>query len=108
MAWEIVSYESKRGDKPVEEFIKSLNDITGAKVTHNLDLLEKYGYQLRMPHAKKIHKVIYELRIRGTEDVRILYVFKKRKIILLHGFKKKTNSLPGKEIEIAVKRSYCT
>ncbi len=90
MSWEIVLFESIRGEKPVEEFVNSLNDITAAKVAHTLDLLEKYGYQLGMPHSKKIHNEIYELRIRGSEEVRILYAFRMNKIYLVHGFKKKT------------------
>jgi len=104
MSWEIVLFESNRGEKPVEEFINDLSDISTAKIAHNLDLLEEYGHQLGMPHSKKIDKELYELRIRGTEEIRIFYTFRKNRIYLLHGFKKKTQKTPSKEILIAFKR----
>jgi phage-related protein len=104
MSWKIILFESRRGDKPVEEFINSLSNSTAAKVAHNLDLLESYGYQLGMPHVKKIHKEIFELRIRGIDEIRVLYVFHKNRIVLLHGFKKKSQKTPEKEILTALKR----
>jgi len=104
MPWQIILFETRRGEKPVEEFINSLGDATAAKVSHTIDLLEKYGYRLGLPHAKKIDSDLSELRIRGSEEVRIFYSFRKNKIFLLHGFKKKSQKTPYKEINIAVKR----
>jgi phage-related protein len=104
MPWQVILFETKRGEKPVEEFIFSLNDNTAAKVAHTVELLEKYGYRLGMPHTKQIEKGLYELRIRGLEEIRIFYTFSGNKIYLLHGFKKKTQKTPGNEIIIALKR----
>jgi len=62
-----------------------------------------------MPHAKKLTGKIYELRIRGKEEVRIIYAFVKNRIYLLHAFKKKTQKTPIREIKIALRRlSYLT
>ena len=48
-----------------------------------------------MPHAKKFENYLYELRIRGKEEIRIIYGFKGKTIYLLHGFKKtKTENAP--------------
>ncbi|OGE14710.1 hypothetical protein A3F00_03480 [Candidatus Daviesbacteria bacterium RIFCSPHIGHO2_12_FULL_37_11] len=89
---------------PVEEFIRSLDRSTVSKFTHNANLLEKHGPILGMPHSKKLTPDLYELRLRGKEEVRIIYGFIGRKIYLLHGFKKKTQQIPTKEIEVAQKR----
>ena len=99
MAWKVIVFESKRGEKFVEEFVKSLSPDTVAKIVHGVDLLEKYGPFVGMPHSKKLGKYIYELRIRGKEEIRIIYVFVRNKIYLLHGFKKKQQKVPRKEIE---------
>lgn len=104
MTWTIKVYESKRGEKPVEEFIKSCQPATIAKISHATDLLEKHGSLLSWPHSKKLTSEIYELRIRGREEVRITYAFKDRIICLLHAFKKKTQRTPRKEIEVSQKR----
>jgi len=105
MGWKILLFETKRGEKPVEEFIKSLDESTVAKVAHKIDPLEKHGAYLSMPHTKKLTSVLYELRIRGKVEIRIIYVVINRIIYLLHAFQKKTQKTPAKELEIAKKRS---
>jgi len=104
MAWEIFIFRSERKQKPVEEFILSLEAKTRAKVSHHKQLLETYGPLLSMPYAKKLTDKVYELRVRGKEEVRILYSFVNKKVWFLHGFKKKTRKTPSKEIKIAEKR----
>lgn len=104
MAWEIVVYETNRKEKPVEEFVKAQNFQTKSKIIHLIDLLQKHGPILGMPHSKKLISKLYELRIRGKQETRILYCFKKEKIYLLHAFKKQTQKTPRKEMEIALKR----
>ncbi|MEK7589787.1 MAG: type II toxin-antitoxin system RelE/ParE family toxin [Patescibacteria group bacterium] len=88
----------------LEKFIQSLDSETIAKVTHTIELLEKFGNSLSMPHSKKIAEEIFELRIHGNKKVRILYAFYNKEAILLHGFVKKTAKIPKKEIKIATNR----
>lgn len=102
--WHIVAFETSRGEKPVEAFIKVQQSQTQAKIAHLLDLLEKYGPLLGMPHIKKIATDLFELRIRGREEIRIFFTCKEKNIYLLHGFKKKTQKTPVKEIALALKR----
>ncbi|MEK7611004.1 MAG: type II toxin-antitoxin system RelE/ParE family toxin [Patescibacteria group bacterium] len=104
MAWEVWIYESERGEKLVEEFISTLEASTIAKVSHLIDLLEIHGPFLGTPHTKKVSPNLYELRIRGHQEVRILYTFFNNKICLLSGFQKQTQKTPSKEIEIALGR----
>jgi len=89
---------------PVEEFIYKLQKPTIAKVLKTIELLEQFGYQLGMPHAKKIRLDLFELRVRGIQEVRILYTFKDQKIHLIHAFVKKTQKTPPKEIDTALKQ----
>ena len=57
-----------------------------------------------MPYAKKITDQLYELRIRGKVEIRIIYGFKNNEAVLLHIFKKKQNKIPRKEINTAEER----
>lgn len=57
-----------------------------------------------MPHSKKLTTDLYELRIRGKQETRIIYGFIKNNIYLLHAFKKQKQQTPRKEIETALKR----
>jgi phage-related protein len=57
-----------------------------------------------MPHSKQVRDDLFELRLRGKREVRIFYIFRKNKVILLSGFLKKTQELPKKEIEKALQK----
>lgn len=104
MAWKVIAYESLRGEKPVETFIMSREPATISKITHHIDLLEHHGPLLGMPHAKKLSSTLYELRIRGKQEIRITYAFVKNTIYLLHAFKKQTQKTPRKELTISTQR----
>lgn len=88
-------------DKQLENFVCSLDRTAHNRVLRMLDILEKAGYQIRMPHAKKVSRNLFELRTQGTEQVRIFFTYHQKKIILLHGFVKKTQHIPIYELRFA-------
>ncbi len=88
----------------VKAFIKKLQKPTQPKVLRGIELIEQYGQYLAMPHVKKITNLLYELRIRGIQEVRILYFVQEETAILIHAFVKKTQKIPRREIETAEKR----
>ena len=66
-------------------------------------MLEQYGNQLREPYSKSLGDGIFEIRAKvGTDITRVLYFFYyEGRIILTHGFVKKTQKTPPSEIERA-------
>jgi len=92
-------------DASLDKFIKSLEKPTIAKVLRIIDLLERFSYNLGSPHSKKVRARLYELRIRGTQEVRLFYCFHKSRIFLLHGFIKKSQRIPGREINLALEKT---
>ena len=102
-------YTKENGKIPVKEFLLSLSPKLRAKAFSDIDLLRKHGSELREPYVKplkgKANKGLYELRIKFSSDIaRIFYfTFYDNKYILLHGFIKKTDKTPQKEIDIAIK-----
>lgn len=91
-------------DGQVEEFVCSLDESTSAKVLRVLDLLEMFGSRLNLPHSKKVHARLFELRIRGKQEVRVLYAFYGGEAVLLHGFMKKSQRIPKREISLALQK----
>ena len=85
-------------------FIKILQKPTQSKVVRGIILLEHYGNSLNMPHVKKVTRELSELRIRGQQEVRILFTVRKGNAYLLHGFVKKTQKIPEREIKTAETR----
>lgn len=96
-------FETERGQKPVEEFIDTLEENMQVKVLRQISLLKDYGNKLREPHSSIIGNGIYELRIIESGNiVRILYFFRVGKtIILTNGIVKKTQKLPPSAIKLA-------
>ena len=91
-------------DTSLEKFIKSLQKPTVAKVLRTIDLLEKFGPKLGLPHTKKVSTRLFELRVLGKQETRIFYSFHKSQIFLLHGFVKKSQKIPQKEIKVALQK----
>lgn len=88
----------------LDDYLKSLEASTYTKILKQINLLREYGHNLGMPYSKYITKNLYELRIRGTQEIRIFYTVHKGIIILIHAFIKKTQKTPTKEIETALRR----
>ena len=106
MSWQIKFYEKVSGESPVEDFLTSLPSKLLAKTLHEIDLLKEFGTSLREPHVKNIGDGIWELRTQLRNDLtRIFYFTTSGKIfVMLHGFVKKTRTMPSKEFEIARER----
>lgn len=104
--WEIVYYQTRRGESPIFEFIRGLELGARAKVSNALDLLKDYGVRLGSPHVKKlVGTEIRELRVVGGDSIRIFYIaVVGKKFLLLHGFQKKKQKTEQKEISKAEAR----
>lgn len=110
MNWEVKFYQKENGEVPVSDYIKSLPAKHQAKVTREIDLLENLGIWLQYPHTKDLegdeYKGLYELRIKfSSNNMRIFYfLFDENKFIMVHGFTKKTDYTPKRELDIAKHR----
>jgi phage-related protein len=104
--WEIGYYTTSSGREPVKEFIEDLADKPRSKVYNTLELLTEFGTGLGLPHAKKvIDTPLWELRILGEKSLRFFYIAKVgQTFLLLHGFTKKRQKTPNKEIKVAMGR----
>ncbi len=91
-------------DSSLERFISKLDKPAIAKTLRTIDLLERFGHNLGLPHSKKISARLFELRIHSAQNVRIFYTFHKSKIFLLHAFIKKSQKIPQREINIAFQK----
>lgn len=95
----------KTFDDILDDFITQLEKPIGTKVARHINLLEQFGSELRMPYSKSLGNHLFELRIRGQQEVRIFYTFHEDKAVLLHGFIKKTQKTPAREIETAMSKA---
>lgn len=89
--------------KQVREFIADQPDETQAEYLKIAERLEQDGYLIE-PFAKKLNSQLFEFRIRRGQQVRVFYCYQgKDYVIGLHGFVKKTQHTPQRELEQAMR-----
>jgi phage-related protein len=101
MAWSI-TYQTKA----VESFILGLPDGLLARYLRLTDMMLEFGANLGMPHTRAMSDGLFELRIKGKEGIaRVFYcTLVGQQIIMLHGFIKKSEKTPLKELRLARER----
>jgi len=87
----------------VHAFIEGLDVPLDARVNKMLDLLENRGYELRMPFSKPVGNGIFELRVVGAVQIRLLYFFHEGEAVVIHTFFKKTEQLSRRDIDYALR-----
>jgi len=101
--FDIGFYDTPNGKKPAKEFIEKLEFKMRAKMLRLINMLAVNGNELRRPYSAHLSDGIFELRATvGSNTTRILYFFfVENRIILTHGFVKKTDAVPPAEIQRA-------
>ena len=98
----VVYYVDKQRDNPVWDFIEALPPNERMKCFEYIAYLEEMGEMVKRPVGDYLGNKLYELRPKQT---RILYFFiLKDYAVLLHAFRKKTDEIPKREMDVAQKR----
>jgi phage-related protein len=97
--YEVLFYETVEGRCPTQDFLEELPLKVRAKITKWVDLLKREGPGLPRPYADVVRGKIRELRVSfGGMHHRLLYFFHGKRIIVTHGFVKKTAAVPDEEL----------
>jgi phage-related protein len=101
--WLIRTFTTDAGGKPVDDWIRSLDPAARAELAWTIELLKRHGIELGMPYVRSLGDGLWELRAREADGIyRILYFhWKGRTFGLLHGFTKKTQATPKRELDMA-------
>ena len=105
MSYKVKVYKDNSGNEPVVEYLNALPAKHKAKALRAIDLLEEFGRELKEPYAKHLEGELWELRVKQASDIsRILYFAEVGdSFVLLHGFIKKTQKTPKKELDRALR-----
>jgi phage-related protein len=101
MNWEIIYY-----NEAVRLWVDSLPVGIRAYYARITREMRKFGPNLGMPYTRALGDELFEIRARGKEGIaRIFYgTVVCGKIIILHGFVKKTDKTPRRELATARRR----
>jgi phage-related protein len=98
-------FETGTGRKPVKEWLLDLARDDRRVVGKDIQKVE-FGWPIGMPYCRPLGHGLWEVRSDLTDGTiaRVMFCIVAGEMVLLHGFIKKTQKTPAKEIDLALKR----
>ena len=104
--WLVVFYVDENGNEPIKDFLTKLDLKTQARFDWSIEQLKVRNITAKEPLVRHLEGKIWELREESTTNIyRLLYFFfTGKQIVFVHGFQKKKQKTPRREIETAIER----
>jgi len=103
---EVIFFRTSAGGEPVREWLRSLSPIEDRKqIGVDIKTVE-FGWPIGMPVCRPLGDGLYEVRSSLTQNriARVLfYIDARSRMVLLHGFIKKTQKTLPADMELARK-----
>ena len=98
-----IFYCTEAGGEPVREWLRGLSPEDRKRIGEDVKTVE-FGWPIGMPVCKPLGDGIYEVRATLAQNriARMLfYIDKQGRMVLLHGFIKKTRKTPDEDLDLA-------
>ena len=98
-------YRSDSGREPVRKWLKGLSPAGRKIIGEDIKDVE-FSWPLGMPLVRSLSHGLWEVRsnLSGTRIARIIFCVDEERLVLLHGFIKKSQKTPQKDMELARRR----
>src|SRR5579862_836833 len=98
-------YRSDSGREPVREWLKGL-ELEDRKVIGEDIKDVEFSWPIGMPLVRSLDRELWEVRssLPRRRIARVLFCVEHGYMVLLHGFIKKTQGIPRRDIEVALRR----
>lgn len=98
-------YELPSGRVPVREWLKHMSSEDRKIIGEDIKFLE-FGWPVGMPVCRALGSGLWEVRSQITQGriSRVLFCIHGGRMVLLHGFVKKTQKTPDGDRDLALKR----
>ena len=98
-------YRSDGGHEPVREWLKGLEAEDRKVVGEDIKDVE-FSWPIGMPLVSSLGRESWEVRSRLPRGriARVLFCVEQGRMVLLHGFIKKTHKTPQHDLDLALKR----
>lgn len=101
----VVFYREESGKEPVREWLMELDKEDRKTIGTDIRTVQ-IDWPIGKPLVSPFGNGLWEVRSKiGNRISRILFVFNDGKIVLLHGFIKKTQKTPPNDLKLALKRA---
>lgn len=102
MSWKVDFYSTK-----VKDAIKAWPESLSTRFLKIAERIEQHGPEaVGMPHIRPLKKGLFEIRVKGAEGIARapFCMIKGKVVIVLSEFIKKTQEMPLREMETALRR----
>jgi len=100
----VVFFRLDSGREPVREWLRGMSRDNRKTLGEDIKTLQ-FGWPVGMPLARKMDVDLWELRSTISSGIaRTLFTVYQKKIVLLHGFVKKSQKTPSNELATAKRR----
>ena len=100
----VAFFRTETGREPVREWLKSLPREERRIIGEDIKAIQ-FGWPLGMPLVRKLAAGLWEVRSRCPGRIaRVLFTTGEGKMVLLHGFIKKSRKTPAEDLELAKNR----
>lgn len=98
-----IFYRTETGGEPLRDWLRSLSGDDKRRIGEDIKTVE-FGWPLGMPITRPLGDGLFEVRTRlaGHRISRVIfYIDAMQRMVLLHGFIKKTQRIPIEDLNIA-------
>jgi phage-related protein len=98
-------YENANGNQPVKEWILGLSEEDRKRIGRGIQKVE-FGWPLGMPYCRGLGSSLWEVRTDLTDGKigRVIFAVVNGRMVLLHGFIKKTQQTAARDLKLALRR----
>ncbi len=98
-------YAAANGRRPVREWLLDLPKTDRSVIGKDIQKVE-FGWPIGMPYCRPLGHGLWEVRsdLSGGRITRVMFCIVHGEMVLLHGFEKKTQKTPQRDIDLALKR----
>jgi len=101
---EVRFFKTDGGTEPVRDWLRELSATDRKRIGEDIKTVQ-FGWPLGMPLVRKMDKDLWEVRVHlDSRIARVLFTVLTGKIILLHGFIKKSQATPQPDLKLAKNR----
>jgi phage-related protein len=101
---EVRFFRTTAGNEPVREWLKSLTREDRKSIGEDIKTAQ-FGWPIGMPLIRKLEKGLWEVRTALEDGIaRVIFTVVGNRMILLHGFVKKSQKTPKNDLETARRR----
>ena len=98
-------YRGPTGKEPIRDWLLKLNRDDRKIIGKDIQKIE-FGWPIGMPYSRPMGRGCYEVRsdISDKRIARVIFFIRNDRMVLLHGFVKKSRTTPKSELDLAMSR----